>query len=86
MVRVIMTVITAVGELVYYTLYVPTWVAWQLVGKPLFRIVDEIRGQDRISDELLDVARYGNIGTLREMLVRMYYNRVMEEEACARFA
>ena len=56
------------------------------MGKPIYRIVREVKGQDEVNEQLRDIARYGNIVTLREILVRMYYNAVMEEAACARFA
>lgn len=86
MAKIIVGIISAIGEVVYYTMYVPVYVAWHLVGKPIYRIVREVKGQDEVNEQLADIARYGNIVTLREILVRMYYNAVMEEAACARFA
>ena len=86
MVRLVVSVVSAIGEIVYYVMYVPVYVAWHLVGKPISRIVGEVKGQDQINVDLEDIAKFGDMNTIRELLVRAYYNRVMEEATCARSA
>jgi len=86
MVRLVINIVNAIGEITYYVMYVPIYVAWHLVGKPVKRILDEVRGQDQVSVDLSDIVRYGNITQLRELLVNAYYHKLLEEAACARYA